>query len=1123
MNTSIKRLSPHIILLFFIMLISLSLQGVWKDSFPGTLTQADGTELEVYFSGDEHHNWIHDKDMYTMIHDPETGMFCWAVAVDGDLVSTGYPVHLHTPQSLHLKPRENISEQRYLEKRERIDRPLREDSVRAPTTGTINQLVIYIRFSDQTAFPGTIASQNALFNNTGPNVNSLKQYFIDASYNQLTVNSHFFPTPTGTTILSYQSPHPRNFFRPYSSSNQTGYQGEAQANQRLHDLLRAAVQHIASQVPTSLVIDSNNNGRVDNVCFVIRGAPDAWADLLWPHRWALFTNPAVFINGKRVWDYNFNLETSMASSGVGVLAHEFAHTLGAPDLYRYYTSNIDPIGGWDLMASDRNPPQSIGSFIKSKYFNWMTIPTVTATGTQTLSPLATHRNGSAIRINSPNSSTQYFIAEYRHRPSAGTDANLPGAGLLIYRVNASTTDGNQDPPDELYLYRPGGTTTANGTLNSAFFNSTVGRTQINDSTNPSSFLANGSAGGLNISGIGAAGATISFTVTLPGGGNPPPTNLSANMSGTSVALSWTAPSATGVTGYRVFRNSTFLANVTGATNTSYTDSAVTIGTAYAYHVTAMYGSNESGASNTANITVSDGSEITIGSGTSNLNLPIFPWYDFTYTQQIYLSSQIGRGGTITHISFFYNGATSLVNSAHWKIWLGHTSLLSFAGTASSNWVDIDTQSLVYDATIPSIAATAGWITIPLTTPFLYNGAGNLLITVSERSTGNSGQSSFFHSTPTTGNFRSLMARRDGTGPYPDQMRGAIAATERVAGQANLRIAFVSGSNDPAVIRPTVTNPYVQSFSAIPTETGASSDVFNFWSRFSGSFVSGVAALTPAPSTQGWINHEQWAVKPFSNMSTHTLGNAAVVNLWGTYNHWLVTPQIDIPAGHNLTLNFKYAKTAWGDNISPSPAGATKRFMVVVSPNNGVTWHESNVVARWDNTGNAGTLSFDQVPHATSATSFAESTICLAAYSGSIRIAFYGISTTNQPDIDFFIDDVTLSVASTDTNDEEMSIISKTELLGNYPNPFNPETTIEFSVAPTKSGIKEAGAKHVNIDVYNVKGQKIRTIVDGYYSAGKYSAVWNGKDDAGREVSSGIYFYQMRTQDMTTTRKMVLMK
>lgn len=85
---------------------------------------------------------------------------------------------------------------------------------------------------------------------------------------------------------------------------------------------------------------------------------------------------------------------------------------------------------------------------------------------------------------------------------------------------------------------------------------------------------------------------------------------------------------------------------------------------------------------------------------------------------------------------------------------------------------------------------------------------------------------------------------------------------------------------------------------------------------------------------------------------------------------------------------------------------------------------------------------------------------------------------------------------------------------NSPNPFNPTTTIGFA-AP------QAG--HVKVSVFNILGQNIKDLVDGYMDAGYHEVVWDGKDRSGDAVASGIYFYKINANDFSDTKKMVLLK
>jgi fibronectin type 3 domain-containing protein len=86
---------------------------------------------------------------------------------------------------------------------------------------------------------------------------------------------------------------------------------------------------------------------------------------------------------------------------------------------------------------------------------------------------------------------------------------------------------------------------------------------------------------------------------------------------------------------------------------------------------------------------------------------------------------------------------------------------------------------------------------------------------------------------------------------------------------------------------------------------------------------------------------------------------------------------------------------------------------------------------------------------------------------------------------------------------------------NYPNPFNPTTSIRFAL-PAESTVR--------LEVYNMLGQRVATLIaDQYFSAGIFETVWNARDDAGHEVSSGIYIYRISAGDFTDLKRMILMK
>ena len=99
------------------------------------------------------------------------------------------------------------------------------------------------------------------------------------------------------------------------------------------------------------------------------------------------------------------------------------------------------------------------------------------------------------------------------------------------------------------------------------------------------------------------------------------------------------------------------------------------------------------------------------------------------------------------------------------------------------------------------------------------------------------------------------------------------------------------------------------------------------------------------------------------------------------------------------------------------------------------------------------------------------------------------------------------------------------LAQNFPNPFNTETSIQYSVA------RDLFSTHVTLIIYNPLGQKIMTLVDAVKEPGNYAVTWDGKESNGGEAASGVYFYRLTVGetsreypgDLTVTKRMVLMK
>ena len=483
------------------------MMGALLHDVPVELRQADGSVLSCFASGDEYYSRLHDSDGYTITQSNEDGFYYYAL-LDGDEIVPS-TLRADQPQDLEsagIGKRIMIPKERYLDIRERWWNGV--ETRDAPTTGTVNNLNVFIRFADEQEFGNARSYYDGYFN--GENGPSMKDYFYEVSYEMLTVNTIHYPASDMDSNVSYQDEYPRSYYQPYNAvTNPEGYT-DSERTGREHTLLQNAIAFIESEVPDSLIIDSNDDGNVDNVTFLVYGQPGGWADLLWPHRWALHTVVSE-IHGKRVWDYNFNLASGPYFS-VGTLCHEFCHSLGAPDLYHYYDDTAPvAVGGWDVMDASADIPQWPSAYIKYRYFDWIELEDASAGGTFELNPLGQPENN-AYRLDSSNPD-EYFVIEYRTQEGI-YDVNAPGidSGIVIYRVNDLYNGNANGPPDELYVYRVGGTSTSTGVFASAVFSEEVGRTQFNDSTNPSCFLTDDSMGGINIVDIGSAGETIEFTV-----------------------------------------------------------------------------------------------------------------------------------------------------------------------------------------------------------------------------------------------------------------------------------------------------------------------------------------------------------------------------------------------------------------------------------------------------------------------------------------------------------------------------------------------------------------------------------------------------------------------------------
>ena len=518
---------------FILLMICFSIGNVhaaYLRDIPVTVTQPDGTVLNCFASGDEYFNYLHDKDGYTIIQHPQTGYYVYAENRDGSLVATELVAGRIDPASKGLKPHALISPEEWIARRraweEAEKKPERQPKDRdiTPNHGTLNNISIFIRFADDGQFTNSYTDIDNMFNDVSTGAVSLRAYFRAASYNAIEIPTTFYPGHSGTTIIPYTDIYSRSYYQPYNATtNPNGYQDDERA-EREFSLLERAVNYVNSYypVPTNLNIDYDNDGYIDNVCFIVKGDVGGWSSLLWPHKWFLYDRD-VYINGKIVGTFNFQLADATGYFNTSTMCHEMNHSLGAPDLYHYSYTGPTPVGTWDLMEYNSTPPQHCGAYMKMKYGHWIDeIPEITTPGTYTLNPISSSTPTNVAYKIPTSDPDQFYVVEYRDNTSLFETA-IPGSGLLVYRINTSF-EGNAsyDPDngiyDEVYIFRPGGSSSEEGDLYSAHFGSHVNRTEFSSSTSAYPFFTDGTLDpNFRIYDITSAGETISFTYGGPNG------------------------------------------------------------------------------------------------------------------------------------------------------------------------------------------------------------------------------------------------------------------------------------------------------------------------------------------------------------------------------------------------------------------------------------------------------------------------------------------------------------------------------------------------------------------------------------------------------------------------------
>ncbi|WMI68774.1 fibronectin type III domain-containing protein [Mangrovimonas sp. YM274] len=396
-------------------------------------------------------------------------------------------------------------------------------------------------------------------------------------------------------------------------------------------------------------------------------------------------------------------------------------------------------------------------------------------------------------------------------------------------------------------------------------------------------------------------------------------------------------------------------------------------------------------------------QVAIGTGTLETeNAPFEPFYGYSYTQTVYLASEINASGTITDIQWYYSGTSELPDSQELVVYMAESTKASFAST--SDWEPIDSFTEVYSGGITVTAGVSGWVQITLDTPFDYSGTDNLLIAVEENMPSYDSSGDDFYNSEVATN-RTISYYNDNNNPdpaspptannidntIPNIILGGI--TQSCPTPSGLTVSEITSTGAslgwtengsaaswnievvPAGSVPTGTatqtgvgNPYtVSDLMAITgydfyvqadcdTEESAWAGPFSFTTLcdvfipdYLAPFDSWLQdcweeADSGDPTTgPGNLGAGSWTTDGFAN---NGFTGAYKINLWqANKSDWLVSPMFDLTGGP-FQVELDLAIMQFGSSTTAGTLGSDDEVQLLMTTDNGATWE---ALISFDNT------------------------------------------------------------------------------------------------------------------------------------------------------------------------------
>ena len=378
----------------------------------------------------------------------------------------------------------------------------------AAVVGMARVLVLLIQFTNVSHEPRHDAANfDDFFNNATPTARSMRAYYRQASYGGLTINATIVP-------MWFTSSHPMEYY------GKDGPSGVDNANGPIYYLVDEAVR-AADPFVDFTAFDTDHDGIIDHLVVVHAGpGQENHANLtnaIWSHSWNVYdgdpTMPGdqpLLADGVQVFRYTMISE----DSPLGVMAHEFGHDLGLPDLYDTDGSS-DGAGIWDLMslgawngAPRGSSPAEFSAWSKIR-LQWITPTPGPAAALEDTAIPAVETQPFAIRLSIPGLLNEYFLLE--NREQTGFDVGLPASGLLIWHVDESQPDNTNDFHRLLDLVEADEAINGDHPTDAGdpWHDTDVG---FGPDTHPSSAAYDASATNWRVRDISAAGPTMTATI-----------------------------------------------------------------------------------------------------------------------------------------------------------------------------------------------------------------------------------------------------------------------------------------------------------------------------------------------------------------------------------------------------------------------------------------------------------------------------------------------------------------------------------------------------------------------------------------------------------------------------------